>query len=435
MGTKKLLIAAVVLAALSGVLWWSNQHPDWGKAKTPEAETPVLINIPDASVDGIDIQKRDGTKVSLEHKSGKWSITAPTPYAADQDAVASMVSAMAPANGDSVVEEKPGDVGKYGLNNPVVTVTVHEKGGKTEQLLIGDDVPAGSLVYVRVAGNAKVFAAASSLKTSFDKSVNDLRDKRLLTFDQNQLTRIDVAAGKSTIEFGKNGQNEWAIVEPKPYRADNFQVEELLRKLTEAKMDLSAAAADVEKAKKGFASGKAVASAKLTDSTGAQTMEVRKNGDDYFGRSSVVDGAYKLSADLGKELEKPLDDFRNKKIFDFGFSDPSKVEIQGKAFTRTGSDWKMDGKIVDSAGVQDAIDKLRELSATKFLDSGFTTPAAAITVISNEGKRTEKVEFSKDADGYVARRGAEPSLYQLDAKSVDDILEASKKVKLAASKK
>jgi hypothetical protein len=164
MGTKKLLIAAVVLAALSGVLWWSNQHPDWGKAKTPEAETPVLINIPDASVDGIDIQKRDGTKVSLEHKSGKWSITAPTPYAADQDAVASMVSAMAPANGDSVVEEKPGDVGKYGLNNPVVTVTVHEKGGKTEQLLIGDDVPAGSLVYVRVAGNAKVFAAASSLK-------------------------------------------------------------------------------------------------------------------------------------------------------------------------------------------------------------------------------------------------------------------------------
>jgi hypothetical protein len=224
-------------------------------------------------------------------------------------------------------------------------------------------------------------------------------------------------------------------VEPKPYRADNFQVEELLRKLTEAKMDLSAAAADVEKAKKGFASGKAVASAKLTDSTGAQTMEVRKNGDDYFGRSSVVDGAYKLSADLGKELEKPLDDFRNKKIFDFGFSDPSKVEIQGKAFTRTGSDWKMDGKIVDSAGVQDAIDKLRELSATKFLDSGFTTPTAAITVISNEGKRTEKVEFSKDADGYVARRGAEPSLYQLDAKSVDDILEASKKVKLAASKK
>jgi len=435
MGTKKLLIAALILAALSGVLWWSNKHPDWGKEKTPEAETPVLINIPDAAVDGLDIQKKDGTKITLEKKSGKWSITAPAPYPADQDAVSSIMSAVAPANGDSVVEQKPGDVSKYGFTNPSLTVTIHEKGTKSEQLSFGDDIPAGSLVYVRVAGNPKVYAAAASLKTSLDKGLNELRDKRLLTFDQNQLTRIDVTAGKSNIEFGKNGQNEWAIVEPQPYRADNFQVEELLRKLSDAKMDLSAAAADSEKAKKGFASGKPVATAKLTDSSGTQTMEVRKSGDDYFGKSSVVDGAYKLSADLGKELEKPLDEFRNKKIFDFGFSDPTKVEIQGKAFARIGTDWKMDGKVLDSASVQDVIDKLRDLAATKFVDSGFTTATAAMTVISNDGKRTEKVEFSKDADGYVARRGTESSLYQLDAKNVDDILEASKKVKPAASKK
>jgi hypothetical protein len=435
MGTKKLLIAAIVLAALSGVLWWSNKHPDWGKEKTAEAETPVLINIPDAAVDGIDIQKKDGTKITLEKKNGKWGITAPAPYPADQDAMSSIMSALAPANGDSVIEEKPSDVSKYGFNNPSLTVTIHEKGTKSEQLIFGDDIPAGSLVYTRVAGNPKVYAAAASLKTSLDKGLNDLRDKRLLTFDQNQLTRIDVTTGKSKIEFGKNGQNEWAIVEPQPYRADNFQVEELLRKLSDAKMDLSAATADIEKAKKGFASGKPAATAKLTDSTGTQTIEVRKSGDDYFGKSSVVDGAYKLSADLGKELEKPLNEFRNKKIFDFGFSDPTKVEIQGKAFTRSGSDWKMDGKVLDSASVQDVIDKLRDLSATKFVDSGFTTATAAMTVVSNDGKRTEKVEFSKDADGYVARRGAESSLYQLDAKSVDDILEASKKVKPAASKK
>jgi hypothetical protein len=395
----------------------------------------MLVNIPDLAIEGIDIQKKDGTKVSLERKSGKWAITAPAPYPADQDAVSSIVSALSPANGDSVIEAKPGDISKYGLTNPTLTVTVHEKGGKIEQLLIGDDVPANSLVYVRVAGNPKVYAGATSLKTSFDKSLNDLRDKRLLTFDQNQLTRVDLAEGKTNIEFGKNGQNEWAIVQPQPYRADNFQVEELLRRLTEAKMDLAAPAADQEKAKKGYASGKAVAVAKLTDSSGTQTLDVRKSGDDYFGKSSVVDGDYKLAADLGKQLEKPLDDYRNKKIFDFGFSDPSKVEIQGKTFVRSGSDWKMDGKVMDSASVQEVIDKLRELTASKFIDTGFGTPAASMTVVSNDGKRTEKVEFSKDADGYVARRDAETSLYQLDAKSVNDILEASSKVKPAASKK
>jgi len=435
MGTKKLLIAAGLLAALSGVLWWSNKHPDWGKTKTPETETPSLVNVPDVSLDGVDIRKKDGSKVSLEHKGGKWSITAPTVFPADQDAAGSIASALAQANGDSVVEEKPGDVGKYGLTNPSLTVTIHEKGGKSEQLVFGDDIPAGSMVYLRVSGKPKVYAVASSLKTSFDKNVNDLRDKRLLTFDQNQLTRVDLISGKTTIEFGKNGQNEWAIVQPQPYRADNFQVEELVRKLSESKMDLNAPAADAEKAQHGYAAGTPVATVKLTDSTGTQTFEARKSGDDYFGKSSVVNGAYKLAADLGKQLEKPLEDFRNKKIFDFGFSDPTKVEIQGKAFTRSGSDWKVDGKVVDSAGVQAVIDKLRDLSAAKFVTDGFTTTASSLTVVSNDGKRTEKAEFSKNADGYVVRRGSEPGLYQVEAKALDDILGASNKVKLAAGKK
>jgi len=435
MGTKKLVVAAAVLAVLSGILWWINKHPDWGKDKKAESESPTLVNVPDASIGGIDIQKKDSPKVSLERKGGKWSIAAPAAYAVDQEAVSGIVSALSPATGDSVVEDKPGDVSKYGLANPALTVTVREKTGKLDELAIGDDVPGGSLVYLRVAGNPKVYAAPSSLKTSFDKGVNDLRDKRLLTFDQNQLTRVQVVAGKSTIEFGKNGQNEWAIVQPQPYRADNFQVEELLRKLTEAKMDLKAPDGEAQKAEKGYTAGKPAATAKLTDSTGSQTLEVRKSGDDYFGKSSVVAGTYKLAADLGKLLEKPLDEFRNKKLFDFGYTDPSKLEIQGKTFTRSGSDWKMDGKVMDAASVQGLIDKLRELSASQFAAGGFTSAAAAITVVSNEGKRSEKVEFEKTADGYLARRGAELDLYQLGAKSVNDILEASNKVKPAASRK
>ena len=432
MGTKKLLIAAVVLAALSGVLWWSNKHPDWGQEKKADTEIPALVNVSDSALDSIDIQKRDGSKVSLQRKSGKWLITAPTAFTADQDAVSSIASALAPANADSVIDDKPGDVAKYGLTNPSLIVTAHEKGGRTDQLFFGDDVPTASTVYLRVAGNPKVFAVASSLKTIFDKGVNDLRDKRLLTFDQGQLTRIDLLAGQANIEFGKNNQSEWTIVAPQPYRADNFQVGELLRKLTDSKMDLNAAPADVEKAQHGFASGKPVATVKLTDSNGTQTFEVRKSGDDYFGKSSAVDGTYKLSAELGKQLEKPLDDFRNKKLFDFGFSDATKVEIQGKTFTRSGSDWKLDGKTMDSAAVQGLIDQLRELTAKGFASEGFTTPTASISIVSNEGKRTEKAEFAKTADGYLARRGAEPGLYELDAKALNDILEASGKVKPAA---
>jgi hypothetical protein len=45
------------------------------------------------------------------------------------------------------------------------------------------------------------------------------------------------------------------------------------------------------------------------------------------------------------------------------------------------------------------------------------------------------VEFAKTSDGYIARRANAPGLYQLDAKAVNDMLEASRAIKPAASAK
>jgi hypothetical protein len=237
-----------------------------------------------------------------------------------------------------------------------------------------------------------------------------------------------VVSPKSDIEFGKVTQSDWQIVKPGPYRADSFQVEDILRKLSDAKMDLTAKPDDAP-----FNSGKPVATAKVTDASGVETLEVRQNKDDYYARSGQVPGTFKISADLGKLLGKPLDDFRNKKLFDFGFSDLSKLEVSGKTYTRSGTDWKSGAATMDPGSIQTVIDKLRDLAASEFVTTGFNTSDAAITAVSNDGKRTEKVEFSKSAAGYIARREGQPSLYKLDSKSVNDILEAAAAIKPAAS--
>jgi hypothetical protein len=437
MKSRNLLIAAVLLAALSGLVYWAKKNPQSTDTTSTASTTPTLVAIPDSQIQSIDLKKKDGPTVTLQRQSGKWAITSPEQVATDQDAANGVASALNSVTADSVVEEKTKDPGKFGLTNPSLTVTVHEKNGKTQDIAFGDDVPAGSLVYARVGSSPKVYSVFSSTKTSFDKSLNDLRDKRLLTFDSNNLTRVELASGKSDIEFGKNNQNEWTIVKPQPYRADNFQVEELLRKLGDAKMDLSGTADDQKKADAAYASGQPVGAAKVSDASGTQTLDVRKNKDDYYAKSSVVKGAYKISSDLGKELEKPLDDFRNKKVFDFGFSDPNKIEVQqgtsDKVYARSGSDWKLNGQTMDAGTVQSFIDKLRDLAATKFVTEGFTIPTASVSVTSNDGKRVERVEFAKTGDGYIARRANEAALYQLDAKAVNDMLDASNALKPAAT--
>ena len=90
------------------------------------------------------------------------------------------------------------------------------------------------------------------------------------------------------------------------------------------------------------------------------------------------------------------------------------------------------GKTMDNASVQTLIDKLRDLAATKFAEKGGGQPVFEATVISNSGKRIEKVVISKQGTQYFAQREGEPSIYELDGKAVEDLQKAAADVKEAA---
>jgi ribosomal protein L12E/L44/L45/RPP1/RPP2 len=313
----------------------------------------------------------------------------------------------------------------------MLDVTVTKKDGKSQDFLVGDDTPTGGGAYAKLAGDPHVYTIASYVKTSIDKTPNDLRDKRLLTFDQDKLTRVDLQPAKGdTIEFGKNNQNDWQILKPKPLRADGSQVEELIRKLKDAKMDATISDEDAKKAAAAYGPGTKVATASVTDASGTETLEVRKDKDkNYYAKSSAVDGIYKVTADLGDGLDKKVDDFRNKKLFDFGWTDPNKIDIGKAAFEKSGDKWMSGAKQMDAPSVQSVVDKLRDLTAGKFLDSGVGTPVLDVTVSSNNGKRVEKASITKQGDTYFAKRENEPSIYQLDSKAVEDLQKAANEVK------
>ena len=427
MKPKGLLIAVVLLAVLGGLTWWSNKSQA-DKAKTPADTATKLLTIPDDQFQEIKIKKVTDELLDLKRENGKWRMTSPKPMPADQDAAGAMVSALANLNADKVVEDKAADLKPYGLDTPTLDVQIIRKDGKTDHLLIGEDTLNGSGAYAKLANDAKVVTVGSTTKTSLDKRPDDLRDKRLLTFDSDKLSRVELAAKGPAVEFGKNGQNEWQIVKPRPLRADGSAVDGLVSKLKDAKMDLSEADAG-----KKFPAATKVATVTVTDAGGTQTLEVHRDKDkNVFAKSSALEGVYKTNSDLADALEKGVDDFRNKKVFDFGFSDPSQVTVQGKVYTKAGDKWMANGKPMDNSSVQNLIDKLRDLAATKFAEKGGGQPVFEATVVSNSGKRTEKVVISKQGTQYFAQRDGEPSIYELDSKVVEDLQKAASDVKEAA---
>ncbi|HTM49853.1 MAG TPA: DUF4340 domain-containing protein [Bryobacteraceae bacterium] len=428
---KGLLIAVIVLAALGGGVYWSNKAKEAEEKAPPKDAPPKVLAIPEDQFKSIRFQKTGGdTTVVNKSDAGKWEITQPKPLPADQDSITSVVSSLSSLTSDRLIEDKAADLAPYGLANPSLQVTITKKDGKTEDLLVGDDTPTGGSTFVKLKTDPRVFSISSGVKSSLDKTSKDLRDKRLLTFDSDKLTRVELQAKGQAVEFGKNNQNEWQILKPRPLRADGSQVEDLIRKLKDAKMDTTVSDEDAKKAVSAFASGARVAAASVSDASGTQTIEVRKDKDkNYYAKSSVVEGIFKVTSDLGEGLDKDLNAFRNKKLFDFGFSDPTKITIDKTTYEKSGEKWMSGGKQMDSSSVQAVVDKLRDLSSVKFLDAGSGPVVIEAAVTSNDGKRNEKVTFMKQGATYIAKRENEPSVYELDSKAVEELQKTASEVK------
>jgi ribosomal protein L12E/L44/L45/RPP1/RPP2 len=433
MKPKGLLIAVVLLAAIAGAIWWSNKKQAATPAKSATDTSSKLLTIPADQFQEIRIKKLTGEVQDLKLVDGKWRIVEPSALAADQDTVTSMVTSLSALTADKTIEESAADLKPYGLDVPTLDIAITKKDGKTAGVIVGDATPTNSGNYAKLPDSSRVYTIASYVKTGLDKTVNDLRDKRLLTFDSDKITRVALAAKGVPVEFGKNAQSEWQILKPRPLRADATQVDSLVGKLKDAKMDPLVSDDDAKKAAAAYASGTKVAVATVSDSSGDQTLEVHKDKDkNYYAKSSVVEGIFKVPADIGDALDKGIDDFRNKKLFDFGFSDPTKIELKGATYIKSGDKWMSGARTMDNTAVQSLIDKLRDLAATKFADQSAGDPVFEATVTSNSGKKVEKVTIRKQGSQYFAQREGEPSIYELDAKPVDDLQAAASAIKEAA---
>ncbi len=425
-----LITAAGVLAILGGYAWWANRHPV-SDTNTTTPPAPKILALTADQITNIKIAKTDEDPVVLNKTGDKWVIAAAKPLAADNDAVSTLTGALSPLTSDRLIDEHPQGLTAFGLDKPTAELDVTTKGGKTQKLLFGSDTPSGSDTYVKLDSDPKVYSIASGTKSNFIKAVNDLRDKRLLTLNSDKITSVTLNAKGAQIEFNKNSGGDWQITKPKPIRADGSAVDDLVGKLKDAKMDLTTIPTPAE-----FSAAPKVGSATFVDDKGPQSIEVHKAKDStIYAKSSAVDGIYKVAADVGTAVDKSVEDFRNKKLFDFGFTDPSKVDLGGKLYEKTGDKWFNGSAQIDSASIQAVVDKLRDLSATKFSDKIAGSPALAIAVTWGEKSKVDKVTINKNGADYIGVRDGDATAYGLDAKAFDDLQQTIGAIKPAQTPK
>src|SRR5271168_3587149 len=115
---RGLLVALVLLAALAGGVYYSNKQKAAEAAKPPADQPPKIVSLSEAEIIKVALKKKGAADVVMEATGGKWRITAPMPYPADQEAVNQLVTAGSNITSDRVVEDKAGNLSAYGLNSP-----------------------------------------------------------------------------------------------------------------------------------------------------------------------------------------------------------------------------------------------------------------------------------------------------------------------------
>ncbi|OFX22412.1 MAG: hypothetical protein A2V77_22875, partial [Anaeromyxobacter sp. RBG_16_69_14] len=107
----------------------------------------------------------------------------------------------------------------YGLSQPRARVVLTLDDGKVETLALGDESSFDGSVFVRTTSGA-VELVTGDAKWSLERTTFDLREKRLLPFDDEELRRVEVTAPRLSYALVRDGKT-WRLDAPAKERADD----------------------------------------------------------------------------------------------------------------------------------------------------------------------------------------------------------------------
>jgi hypothetical protein len=433
---RSLGIMAALLAGLVAYLYFVDSKKPVGET---DEKPKVFDGLKSDAIDQIRISTIAGGVADLTKGSDGWKLTAPTPSNADQSEVTSIASNLESLSVERVVDEKPGDLGDYGLKEPPVEVSFKAKGDKDFRTLqLGSKTPTGSDMYAKLAGQPRVFLVQGYLESTFNRTPFDLRDKKVLTFDRDKVDQIEIKDGSAMVSLRKSG-GDWEITAPVQARGDFGAVEGLISRLQgmEMKSIVNEHATDLKTY--GLDSPALLVTIGLGSARAGLALGAKSGSGDLYARDVSGDQVVTVASDLLTDLNKPAADFRRKDVFEFRPYNLTKIEItrgsetviveKQKGKGKDGADtWQnvATKKALDAPKVEEALTALSGLRAQSFADpkvkTGLDQPVLTVTATFDDGKKSETARFGRSGADVYAGRTDEPGALKLDAAEFDKAL-------------
>ena len=390
-------------------------------------------------VTGLEIATRDDT-LALEPVDGVWKLTRPVALGADRDAVNDFLEKLGAAKVKEFVTDGPPALAAYGLDRPwrVTLYTGKDKERAGRGLLFGkvDDAKKG--VYAMRAGESSVLLVPEEVWTALPKNVAVVRNKVVVPFDRDKLTRLQVESPQGPVTLVRE-QDKWRIAAPQALAADQAEVGGLLFKLQglRAQGFLSEDATGIPR----FL-GRPEVKVTLTDAEGSKTVMLAASPEQRAGQLmayAAIAGRGPVVLVEGKalgELSRSVTDLRDRTVI-AGLEPKDikrvQVTVAGKSIVleRTGdSEWRVVEPTKGTARAGKVEDLLYTLRGLKWKDLvapggeepakyGLDTPGVEIRLFRGDGTEMGSVLVGKqDAERLYLKTRNAPAIYAADAKQV-----------------
>ena len=147
---------------------------------------------------------RAGNTMTLARTGSEWKVTAPVASRSDYSAIEGLLTRLSTSNMSKLIESDAKDLAKYGLDKPVMTITVGAGSAKTV-LAVGKT--ENDQTYARDTSRPVVFTVDTTLQGDLTKAFDEYRKKELFELRSFYVTRLravlDVPGGPKTYDLEK----------------------------------------------------------------------------------------------------------------------------------------------------------------------------------------------------------------------------------------
>jgi len=222
---RRIFVLLVLVAGL-GTYLWVYEVP---KARE-EGKKAKLLGVDKDAITGIDLVFPD-REIALKKGDQGWRLVKPVDAPADEATVKGLVNTLADAEVQRTLDEAPQDPAAFGLDKPSPLVKLSVKSGaEPPPIAVGKNTAIGGKSYVRKDDEPKLYLTTSSLQYGLNKQAKDLRDKQLVTFQDDDVQRVDITSSGQTTTLARKGKDAW-VVEPGDQPADSTEVRSYLSTL------------------------------------------------------------------------------------------------------------------------------------------------------------------------------------------------------------